>query len=51
MLMPLSQTSHWGTTDALVFAVYMVGSVALGVSFAKGQQDLKGYLLAGHQMP
>jgi len=49
--MPLSQTSHWGTTDALVFAVYMVGSVALGVSFAKGQQDLKGYLLAGHQMP
>jgi sodium-coupled monocarboxylate transporter 8/12 len=51
MLMSVSPRSHWGTADALVFGVYMVASVALGLSFAKGQKDLKGYLLAGHRMP
>jgi SSS family transporter len=51
MMTSLSVTPHWNTTDALVFAVYMIASVALGISVAKGQKDLKGYLLAGHTMP
>jgi len=39
-----------GAWDVIVFGAYMLFSIGVGVRFAKGQNDLKTYLLAGQEM-
>lgn len=42
--------AHFGWIDITVFAAYLLGTVAIGVSVSRGQKDLGEYLLAGRSM-
>lgn len=40
-----------GSVDALIVAVYLIGTVALGIWLGRGQKNNRDYFLGGHQLP
>ena len=43
-------SQYFSLLDYAIFAVYLLGTVAIGMFFIKGQRDLNEYFLAGRSM-
>ena len=42
--------NHFGLLDYIIFAIYLLASLLVGVVFVKEQKDIKSYFLAGQSM-
>lgn len=50
MLLMISRGAHLGWIDYIIFAIYLVAVIGIGLYFSRGQKDIKGYLFADRGM-